>query len=95
MLTTVEVLGTSAVTEWARNGSLIACCTGIFLFALLGALLGVCVHAVDHMNTVNAAWQSTSIACVSVLSVLFYDEPITPIQCLGVVLACAASLCFL
>ena len=94
-LTIVEVCGTAAVTRWAKNDEALFLVTGLFLFMLLGVVMAVSVRVVDHMNTVNALWQSFSIACVSILSFFCFGEIITPRQCLGVALAILASICFL
>ena len=94
-LTVIEVLGTAAMTYWARTSSPGACILGVNLFVLLGLTLGLAIRGFSHMNTVNALWQSTSIACVSLLSATYFHETITPLQWLGVVLACLASLCFI
>lgn len=93
-LSGIEIAGTAAVTNWARTGNPMSCVVGIYLFAMLGLILGVSVRLTQHMNTVNALWQSISIVGVTILSSGYFQEEITLRQYLGVFLACCASICF-
>tara|TARA_B100000683_G_scaffold139022_1_gene135442 strand:+ start:1977 stop:2306 length:330 start_codon:yes stop_codon:yes gene_type:complete len=93
-LTGVEVLGTSALSVWARTGSAVAAASGVGLFALLGWVLGVSIHVVSHVTTVNTVWQCMSIVGVALTSVLAFGETVTARQAFGVLLALCASACF-
>ena len=57
-------------------------------------MLALSISINPHMNTVNALWQSISIASVTVVSRIVFEEPLTYLQLTGVVLATLASLCF-
>ena len=94
-LTVIEVAATWCLTRWAKQGNGLYCLAGLYLFAALGLGLGLTIRFAGHMNTINALWQSTSIVGVTLVSVYIFDEPITGVQILGVILASAASLCFL
>ena len=94
LLTVIEVGGTAAVTCWAHTEQLQFLVLGVGLFSALGGMLALSISINPHMNTVNALWQSISIASVTVVSRIVFEEPLTYLQLTGVVLATLASLCF-
>ena len=95
VLTCLEVGATTILTIWASTGNTLYCLTGMYLFASLGLVLGVAIHKMASMNTVNALWQSSSIITISLISKLYFKEQITGVQWVGVFLAFCSSLCFL
>ena len=93
-LTFVEIGGTAAVAHWAKTDDWVALCGGLCMFTILGCIMAFAIRTVDHINTVNALWQSFSISGVSIVSVCCFGETLTPRQWVGVVLAIGASACF-
>ena len=94
-LTVVEIGATSSIARWSKTDENIWLCMGLSMFTLLGLVMAISIRAIDHMNTVNALWQSISIAGVSMVSAYFFEETITNKQWFGVALAILASLCVL
>ena len=93
-LTCVEVVGTSAACQWAKTNNPLSVVITLVSFNLLGIVMAASIRKVDNMNAVNAAWQSTSIIAVSIVSSIVFEEVIPPRHVVGVVLAVLASLCF-
>lgn len=93
-LTVLETFGTACVRRWASLGTdygmLIL---GAMIFSCIGVLLGIFARTLGHMSIINAVWQSTSIASVTLYCVFIHGESLTRIQTFGVVLAVLSSLC--
>ena len=94
VLTLLEVVGTAAGGKWAQTDETLwmVCC--LVLYTMLGGAMALSLRLVQHVNTVNILWQSASIVCVSLVSLLVFDERMTVRQYVGVVFAIFASLCF-
>ena len=95
LLTLLETLGTTFLIQWAQsqesaNGAL---ALGVALFSGVGCLLGVGARLLEKLSIVNAVWQSTSIASVTLLCVFVHGETLTQVQTLGVALAVLSSIC--
>ena len=94
-LTSLEVIGTSALTNWARYDNALGCYLGVLSFGVMGATLGYSIRACKNVAIVNALWQTTSMIVISALSVVVWGEKLDARRALGTVLATLASLCFI
>ena len=97
LLTLLETLGSACLIQWAQsreyaNGAL---ALGVAFFSGVGCLLGVGARLLGRLSIVNAVWQSTSIASVTLLCVFVHGETLTQVQMLGVALAVLSSICLL
>jgi len=94
-LTLLETIGTVCLNRWARRGDLMYMCIGILMFSAVGYLLGMGARTLGSMTIVNAVWQSTSIACVTLYCVLVHGEILSRLQLFGVTIAVLSSVCLL
>ena len=94
-LTMIEVFGMAMLRMWAKKESILALGVGVASFAGIAILLAYLIRIVGNVNVINAFWQASSIAIVSIISILWFEEPITNRELWGVVFAFTSSLFFI
>ena len=96
LMAVCETLAERFVTRYAseRARAPWPICAATLLYGACAVVFGEVLRRSSAKHAaLNAAWQVSSIICVSALSVLL-GEPLAPLEVLGVVLAVLACACF-